>query len=350
MEDNPTPVQFLFSNETPIVDENGTPIPLDLVRVNLPLTVQYLMQGDNKMAAQRVVISRSMIAGDADEKPENKRMKLAEETRRQEIRAAAEELARPKEIAGSLSAIEQTVSLVPRGETAPIMCVVNNSTRFVNSVGQPMGTHMLSAGMPITVVTVRDGKRLVAQEIKFHGGLPTTGDKSAIQAANENGVNPDNNPAGGTNGSANSSDNADGLSELQVQDYILPGQLPGQFVPKSAPIRGNGTIPNQESSLNRPTPPNSKTNRHQNSNPDKNPANKPNQNQPKIQQPNAPQPGATQPNVSPPGSNQKTSKLNGSGGDNNGSAQSGQKGTDQKSATGGTPPESDGGVAPIQRK
>ena len=335
MKDNPTPVQFSYSKETPILDEKGTPIPLDLVRVDLPLTVHYVMEGE-KMAARRVVISRSMIAGDANEKPEKKRKELAEETSREGSRTAASAETGPLEMSGSLSSIEQTISVVPRGESTPTMCVVNSSTRFVNIAGQPVGTQMLAAGMPMTVKSVRDGKRLIAREVIFHGNPSSV---SGGAAYSSNGGTSSGQGAGsgdGTTSTSGGTANSGNLSDVPNQGYILPGQLPGQIGPRPVPISSGAGNPNQSTTpgqgpnSNQGNSPNQGTNPNQGANP--NQGTNPN---PGL---NPAQPGTSQPNTPPSGNPSRPDRngggTSGTGGNNNGGSQPGQNGGAQPGQNG----------------
>lgn len=261
MKDNPTPVRFAYGKDTPFVDEKGEAVPVDLVRAELPLTVHYEMEGE-KMVARRVVVSRSMVVGDTSEKPDQKRLELAEKKAVETSRAAEAEPYLPKEIMGSVATIEQTISIVARGETTPTTCIINNSTRYVNASGQPVSTQLVMPGMPITVKTVRDGKRVIAQEIIVRGNPATLkGSKDAPQ----DGSNPARNRQGNTETSGSGSGT----------EYVFPNQIiPSSAVP---------TVPST------PTNPN-------------NPATPGNPNSPG--QPGAPgQPDVKQPNVPPAGAN-----------------------------------------------
>ena len=259
MKDNPTPVRFAYSKDTPFVDEKGEAVPVDLVRAELPLTVHYEMEGE-KMVARRVVVSRSMVAGDTNEKPDQKRLELAEKKAVETSRAADAEPYLPKEIMGTVSTIEQTISIVARGETTPTICIINNSTRYVNVSGQPVSAQLVMPGMPITVKTVRDGRRVIAQEIIVRGNPATLkGSKSATQDGS--------NPAQNRQGTTNTSGTGGGTG------YILPNQI---LPPSAGP-----NVPSTPANPNSPVTP---------ANP-----NSPGQ-------PGAPgQPDVEQPNVTPAG-------------------------------------------------
>ncbi len=270
MKDNPTPVRFAYGKDTPFVDEKGEAVPVDLVRAELPLTVHYEMEGE-KMVARRVVVSRSMVAGDTSEKSDQKRLELAEKKALETSRAAEAEPYLPKDIMGTVATIEQTISIVARGETTPTTCIINNSTRYVNASGQPVSTQLVMPGMPITVKTIRDGKRVIAQEIIIRGNPATlTGNKGATEngsdrARNRQGTSETSGPGSGT-------------------EYVIPNQI---IPPLAVP-----TVPTTPTNPNSPVTP---------GNPN-NPVTPGNPNSPG--QPGVPgQPDVKQPNVPPAGGN-----------------------------------------------
>jgi hypothetical protein len=172
MKGNPTPVRFVYDKTTPFLDEMGVVVPLDLIRPDLPLTVHYAMEGD-RMVARKVVLTRNMIAGDAGGKPAAKREELSEAKAVEVIREAEAQLKGPLTMMGTVTAVEQTVSLVLRGETQPVSCIINNSTRYINLSGQPVSGALVASGMPVTVKAVRDGNRVIAQEITVRGNPAT---------------------------------------------------------------------------------------------------------------------------------------------------------------------------------
>ena len=293
MKDNPTPVRFAYDKDTPFVDEKGEAVPVDLVRAELPLTVHYGMEGE-KMVARRVVVSRSMVAGDTSEKPDQKRLELAEKKAEETSRAAEAEPYLPKEIMGSVATIEQTISIVARGETIPTTCIINNSTRYVNASGQPVSTQLVMPGMPITVKTVRDGKRVIAQEIIVRGNPATLkGSKNAPQdgsnpAENRPGTRDTSGPGGGT-------------------EYIIPNQIiPSPAVPAVPSTPTNPNSPATPGNPNSPVSPGNPSSPGQPGAPG----------QPDVKQPNVPPAGG---NTPPAGGTQPPRR--------NGSQNPGTKGT-----------------------
>jgi hypothetical protein len=283
-------VRFSYDKSTPFLDETGESVPLELVRGELPLTVYYLMEGE-KMVARRVVVSRSMVAGDANAQPEKKRQQLAAEKAQENLQLSENEQYMPQEVRGNVATIEQTISIVARGGKTPSSCIINNSTRFVNSAGQPVSGQLIKGGMPITIKSIRDGRRVIAQEIIIHGNAePMPGEGSGHTAGGTNG---NINGQGGLNGNLPSTTNRDGSGGIngfndlqQVQGNVLPGQITSQTSPRP------GTPSNAGNPASSTTPPK----------PAATPA-QPSTTQPKTAQPANPQPATKQPATPPAGGN-----------------------------------------------
>lgn len=53
----PAPIRYSYTKTTTYVDEEGTPVSMDLVKSGLPVKVYYVKEGD-RMIANRVVVSR----------------------------------------------------------------------------------------------------------------------------------------------------------------------------------------------------------------------------------------------------------------------------------------------------
>ncbi|HEY2712951.1 MAG TPA: hypothetical protein VGI60_10580 [Chthoniobacterales bacterium] len=58
---NPTPVQYVVTKATTVVDETGAPVPINQLVLGAPLSVQYTTAG-NRLVASRVVVERTPIA------------------------------------------------------------------------------------------------------------------------------------------------------------------------------------------------------------------------------------------------------------------------------------------------
>jgi hypothetical protein len=57
--ENAAPVTYSVSNATTFVDENGTPVAVERIAPGMPVTVQYVQEGDH-LVASRVVVVREV--------------------------------------------------------------------------------------------------------------------------------------------------------------------------------------------------------------------------------------------------------------------------------------------------
>ena len=60
-ETSAAPVRYSFTKTTQYVDETGAPVSLEVVKSGLPVTVQYVREGD-RMIASRVTVRRQTSA------------------------------------------------------------------------------------------------------------------------------------------------------------------------------------------------------------------------------------------------------------------------------------------------
>jgi hypothetical protein len=58
---NPTPIQYVVTKETTVVDESGAPIAINQLALGVPLSVQYTTTGD-RLVASRVIVQRTPVA------------------------------------------------------------------------------------------------------------------------------------------------------------------------------------------------------------------------------------------------------------------------------------------------
>src|SRR3954464_2553512 len=57
-ETSPEPLRYTYSKTTTYVDEAGAPVSMELVKSGLPVTVQYVKEGD-RLVANRVIVRRT---------------------------------------------------------------------------------------------------------------------------------------------------------------------------------------------------------------------------------------------------------------------------------------------------
>jgi hypothetical protein len=63
-ETSATPIRYSFTKTTQYVDETGAPVSLEVVKSGLPVTVQYIREGD-RMIASRVTVRRQTTSAPA---------------------------------------------------------------------------------------------------------------------------------------------------------------------------------------------------------------------------------------------------------------------------------------------
>jgi hypothetical protein len=57
---NPSPIQYVLTKETTVVDESGAPIAINQIAVGVPLSVQYTTTG-GRLLASRVIVQRNPV-------------------------------------------------------------------------------------------------------------------------------------------------------------------------------------------------------------------------------------------------------------------------------------------------
>jgi len=58
-ETSPEPIHYVYRKTTTYVDEAGNPVSMEVVKSGLPVTVQYIKEGD-QLVASRVIVRRSV--------------------------------------------------------------------------------------------------------------------------------------------------------------------------------------------------------------------------------------------------------------------------------------------------
>lgn len=74
-------------------------------------------------------------------------------------------------------------ALVIRTEsnTAPIRYSSSATTTFVDEAGVPVARELVASGLPVTVTYIRDGERLIAQQVTVHRQTTTTPSPTVIE-------------------------------------------------------------------------------------------------------------------------------------------------------------------------
>jgi len=58
-ETSPEPIHYVYRKTTTYVDEAGNPVSMEVVKSGLPVTVQYVREGD-QLVASKVIVRRSV--------------------------------------------------------------------------------------------------------------------------------------------------------------------------------------------------------------------------------------------------------------------------------------------------
>jgi len=59
------PLRYAYSKTTTVVDENGNPVDISVIKTGVPVQVFYDREGD-QMIARKIVVQRTVTAGPAD--------------------------------------------------------------------------------------------------------------------------------------------------------------------------------------------------------------------------------------------------------------------------------------------
>jgi hypothetical protein len=173
------PLNFLYNSKTVFADEADKTMSMEQMRTGLPVSVEYNVLGD-KMIATKVVATRWMIdggrqAGRAPDEPGRLREKLASARKKKDAANAspgAVNAAIGSE--GTIMGFEQVISIRAQGSADLLQYVVNNSTHYVDSNGQPVPPQFVRTGIPVSVQYVEDSGRRIATQMVVAGSFPET--------------------------------------------------------------------------------------------------------------------------------------------------------------------------------
>ncbi len=137
------PVRYISSETTNYVDENGTPVSIELVKSGLPVTVYYTKVGDTLIASKIMV--RTGAAAPVST------LKTTE--------SATMSAGTIKEF-GPGKIIIRTAS-----SPKPLRYTYTKTTTYVDENGAPVSIETVRSGLPVTVYYTQMGDRLVASKI-----------------------------------------------------------------------------------------------------------------------------------------------------------------------------------------
>jgi len=69
----PEPVRYIYRKTTSYVDEEGNPVSMEVVKSGLPVTVQYVREGD-QLVASKVIVRKKVVVPAAPTVIEEKRV------------------------------------------------------------------------------------------------------------------------------------------------------------------------------------------------------------------------------------------------------------------------------------
>jgi hypothetical protein len=297
------------------VDEVDKTVPWDQMRAGLPVTVNYTMLGE-KMLATKVIVSRKMIDGGKGSSPSDeagrKRDQLAEAKKRKDAENAARAKVSPSSGGGVIMGFEQVIAVRPSGSSDVVQYVVNNSTHYVDTAGQPVALNLVRTGVPVSIQFVEDSGRKIATQFVIQrttgGSEPRTGGTGTSSSPQNTG--------GRTASSSGTSTTYAGNTGIALEDgfinppiavlpaaLVTPAATPSTTVPSNTTVQPgtpaqSGTVQPAVTQPNTPQPA----------------VSQPGTTQPGTIQPGTLQPAATQPGTTQPGSNQPSTTTPSSSG------------------------------------
>jgi hypothetical protein len=301
------PLNFMYNSKTLFVDETEKSVPWEHMRAGLPVTVDYTTLGE-KMLATKVTATRRMIDGGKKEgvpgdEAARKREELADAKLRKDAETAVRVKALPATGGGTIMGFEQVIAVRPQGSSDVVQYVVNNSTQYVDTAGQPVALNLVRTGVPISIQFMEhSGRKIATQVILQRTTSPPPETKTGSNSTGRSG-SPSATTASATGGGTNY---VAGTVPGTLEDgFINPPitVLPGATTGTQPAGVGSGTSTNTSSAVETPagtsgTTPGSTATRPGGAQPSTQPA-QPAVKQPATKQPAAPQPATRQPAAPP---------------------------------------------------
>jgi len=295
------PLNFMYNSKTVFVDESDKSIPWEQMRAGLPVTVNYSTIGE-KMLATKVVTTRWMIDGakkEADPADEagRKRERLAESKKKKDADSATQRAVTAATTGGgTIMGFEQVIAVRPQGSADVVQYVINNSTHYVDTSGQPVSLNLVRTGLPVSIQFVDNGGRKIATRIVLQAlpqgvstSTPATGKNNQSIASRTFGA--------GTPGATTSS--GGGTSIAGVPGTLEEGFINPPIVSVAGTLGTTATTGSTTGATGSPTTGQTGTNQT---------GTGPSATQPAVAPPATRQPDTTQPNTKPAGSGSTPSK------------------------------------------
>jgi len=233
------PLNFMYNSKTAFVDEAEKSVPWDRLHTGLPVTVNYTTLGE-KFLATKVTVTRSMIDGGkaspATDDAAKKREELAEARKKKEAETAVVRAKTGQTAAGggTIMSFEQVIAVRPEGGSEVVQYVVNNSTHYIDTAGQPVDLHRVRTGVPVNIQFVEDAGRKIATQIIL---------ETLTTPETKTGSNTRENRGNGSRSGAASANGGGYLPGTLEDGFINPpiAVLPGAFTGNPSNVAGTGT-------------------------------------------------------------------------------------------------------------
>ena len=286
------PLNFMYSSKTAFVDEADKSLPWEQMRTGLPVTVNYTTLGE-KLMATKVTASRWMIdggkAGTAPDEAARKREEIAESKKKKDADNAVRNRSLPAAGGGTIMSFEQVVAVRPQGSADVVQYVVNNSTHYMDTNGQPIDLNLVRTGVPVSIQYVEDSGRKIATQLVVQ--RITSPETKTGRATGSTGT------GNSRTGTAAGTPVAGGVTN---STGVVPGTLADGFINPPVTVLPGATLePSNPAATGTTQPGSAPSNTQPGGTPTGSPGSQPSTKQPANKQPSTPQPGAKQPSTVP---------------------------------------------------
>ncbi len=142
------PVHYSFTKTTRYFDEDGNPVRVDVIKKGMPVTVQYVRQGD-ALVASRVVVRTTPAAS--------------------EVTTTTTTVKPGVEVSGTVTELRDgAITLRTPGSGHPVRYGFTGATRWVDAEGNAVTADIVNRGTPVTVVYTQNGDRADVAKIIVH--------------------------------------------------------------------------------------------------------------------------------------------------------------------------------------
>lgn len=142
-----SPISYSVTKQTTFVDEAGAPVEATHITAGVPITVNYVREGD-RMVASRVIVKKTVTTTGGP---------VATQTTRTTTTTTTG--------AGTISQFSPGQTIVLRSTSGPLTYATSSSTVYVDETGAPVAVEKISTGVPVTVHYVQEGDRMIANRV-----------------------------------------------------------------------------------------------------------------------------------------------------------------------------------------